>query len=434
MLAVDCGSTAGAAIEWLRERGVEVIVVDHHQVASPPPRAVALVNPQLGPAGGPSFRELCSAGLAFKLAHALVKRGRQEGLAEMREFDLRPYLEWVALGTVADLVPLTGENRILVSSGLARLGQTQRPGLVALKAVAKVTQPVGVYETSFQLAPRLNAAGRLENALAALQLLLTREAAEAGKLALQLDAQNRERQEIERRIAAQVIGSVRARFDPVKDFVIVEGQAAWHLGVVGIVASRVLNEFYRPTFILGGDGPDWRGSGRSIEGFDLAAALRECADLLVRHGGHAMAAGITVKPANLEPFRARLNEIARRTLEPAQLQPALRLDGEIRPADLTFERVRELEKLQHTGMGNPPVQLVMRGLTHQRPRECFGPDKRHVRLWVTDGQAAHGCVWWGGAAQPLPPERFDLACTPQLNEYQGALSIQLKVLDWQAAG
>jgi single-stranded-DNA-specific exonuclease len=351
----------------------------------------------------------------------------------MRAFDVRPCLELAALGTVADLVPLTGENRILVHCGLARLGQTQRLGLAALQQVAQVAPPVGVYATGFQLAPRLNAAGRLENARAALQLLLTRDPSEAGQLALQLDAQNRERQELERRIAAQVIGAVRARFDPVKDFVIVEGQAAWHLGVVGIVASRVLNEFYRPTIILGGDGPDWRGSGRSIEGFDLAAALRECADLLVRHGGHAMAAGITVKPANLEPLRARLNEIARRALAPAQLQPALRVDGEIRPADLTFERVRELAKLEHTGMGNPPVQLVMRGLSHQRPLECFGPDKRHVKLWVTDRQAAHACVWWGAAAQPLPPARFDLAFTPQLNEYQGALSLQLKVLDWRPA-
>lgn len=434
LLAVDCGSTAAAAIDWLLQRGIETIVLDHHQVAQPPPRAVALVNPQLSGDGQPSFRELCSAGLAFKLAHALVKRGRENGLAEMREFDVRPYLELVALGTIADLVPLTGENRIMVNHGLARLDRTSRPGLLALKEAARVTGPVGTYEVGFQLAPRLNAAGRLENALDALKLLLARAPAEARALALQLDAQNRERQDIEQRMAAEAINAVRARFNPAEDYVIVEGRLSWHLGVVGIVASRVLREFYRPTIILGGDDREWRGSGRSIEGFDLAAALCECDELLVRHGGHAMAAGITLHPDQCEPFRERLNAIARRSLKPGQLQPALRLDAEITPAELTLDRLRELEKLQHTGMGNPAVQLVMRNVWHQRPPQCFGPDKRHVRLWVTDGRAMHTALWWGAAAEPLPTGRFDLAFSPQLNDYQGSVTIQLKVLDWQPAG
>jgi single-stranded-DNA-specific exonuclease len=381
----------------------------------------------------PSFGELCSAGLAFKLAHALVKRGREAGLAAALELDLRPYLDLVALGTIADLVPLLGENRILVSSGLVRLNQTQRPGLLALKEVAQITGAIGGYEVGFQLAPRLNAAGRLENALEALQLLLARDLAEAMPIARRLDSHNRERQNIERGIATEVIGALRARFNAESDFVIVEGQLLWHIGVVGIVASRVLQEFYRPTIILGGDGAEWRGSGRSIEGFDLAGALRECDDLLVRHGGHAMAAGLSIQSDRLDAFRARLNELARRTLKPEQLQPALRLDAEVTPMDLTYERLKELEKLQQTGIGNPPVQLFVRNVTHERGLQRIGTEKRHAKLWVTDGKATCEALMWGVGDGPLPAGRFDLAFTPQLNQFNGSCTIQLKVLDWRPA-
>ena len=337
LLAVDCGSTAVETIARLRERGVDVIVLDHHQVSNPAPAAVALVNPQLASAfeiGNRkseigNFQELCSAGLAFKLAHALVKRGREMNLPGAAEFDLKPLLDLVALGTIADIVPLIGENRILVSAGLERLSATQRPGLVALKQVAQCPPQLGTYEVGFQLAPRLNAAGRLETAEEALHLVLAPDLKTAMPLAQELDLRNRERQKIERGISDEAIGIVRSKFDAQKDFVIVEGQLLWHIGVVGIVASRVLQQFYRPTFIIGGEGGTWRGSGRSIAGFDLAAALRECDDLLIRHGGHAMAAGVTIQPEQLDAFRARLNELARRSLQPEDLQPPLRLDAEV---------------------------------------------------------------------------------------------------------
>ena len=433
LLAVDCGSTAVNTIGWLQQRGVDVIVLDHHQVSRPPPLAAALVNPQLNGDKDSSFRELCSVGLAFKLAHALVKRGRECGEPIALNFDLRPFLDLVALGTIADLVPLTGENRILVTAGLARLNTTQRPGLQALKQVAQVSAPIGGYEVGFQLAPRLNAAGRLEHATEALQLLLAPDLAQAEPLAHSLDARNRERQNIERRMAEEVLGVLRAKFNPQTDLVIVEGQLLWHVGVVGIVASRVLQEFYRPTIIIGGEGDEWRGSGRSIEGFDLAAALRECADLLVRHGGHAMAAGLSIRSENLDAFRARINQHARRTLKPEQLRPALRLDAEITPGALTYERVVELGKLQQTGIGNPPVQLWMRGVTHQRPLQRIGAEKKHVKLWLTDGQATHEAVWWGAGDGALPTGRFDIAFTPKLNEFNGTVSLQLSVLDWRPA-
>jgi single-stranded-DNA-specific exonuclease len=435
LLAVDCGSTAVEAVQWLREKSVDTLVFDHHQVSSPAPAAVAIVNPQLAEehAGGPIFRELCSAGLAFKLAHALVKRGRELGLASAANFDVRPLLDLVALGTIADLVPLTGENRVLVAMGLERLRATARPGLVALKKVAGISHLLGTYEVGFQLAPRLNAAGRLENAEEALLLLLAPDLAAAEPIALTLDARNRERQKIERGISQEVIGAVRARFDPQTDYVIVEGGLLWHVGVVGIVASRVLQQFYRPTIIVGGEGGEWRGSGRSIAGFDLAAALRECADLLVRHGGHALAAGLTIEPRHLDALRARLNEFARRTLKPAELQPALRLDAELALADINLERLDELDRLRPLGQGNPAAQFVARNLIQARPLQRIGADKQHLKLWVTDGAATHEAVWWGaGRETVLPVGRFDLAFAPQINTFNGRRAVQLKVLDWRA--
>ena len=438
LLAVDCGSTAIETIAWLRERRVEVIVLDHHQVSDPAPPAVALVNPHRPPeAGAPhpapgGFQELCSVGLAFKLAHALLKRGRETGSPGAREFDLKPLLDLVALGTIADLVPLAGENRILVTAGLEQLRTTQRPGIVALKTVAQTPEKPGTHDVGFQLAPRLNAAGRLETAEDALRLLQSETLAAALPLAHHLDARNRERQKIEKTIVDEVIGALRSKFDPQKDFVIVEGRLLWHIGVVGIVASRVLQEFYRPTLIIGGENGEMRGSGRSVAGFDLAAALRECDDLLLRHGGHAMAAGLSVAPENIDRLRERLNEIARRQLRPEDLRPPLRLDAEIALPQLDVDALRELEKLKPTGMGNPALQFCARNLTHRKPAQRMGANRQHVKMWVTDGAVTHESVWWNAGAEALPTGTFDLAFAPSLNEFNGRTTVQLKVLDWRA--
>lgn len=434
LLAVDCGSTATATIRWLKQRGVDVVVLDHHQVANPPPPAVALVNPQLNPPGPGSLRELCSVGLAFKLAHGLVKEGRRRGLPEAERIDLRSMLDLVALGTLADLVPVVAENRILVSAGLDRLNKTKRPGLRALIEVAQITNAIGPFEVGFQLAPRLNAAGRLEDATEALDLLMAEDEGKALRIAQSLDARNRERQNLERGIAEEVIGAIKAAFNPKRDFVIVEGQLLWHVGVVGIVASRVLHEFYRPVIILGGDGHEWRGSGRSVEGFDLAAALRQCDDLLVRHGGHAMAAGLTIDPVKLPDFRARLNGIARRALTPEQLRPPLRLDAHVQLVDLTVERLRELARLQPVGQANPPVQFVVPRVTLQRKPAKIGREHQHVKFRVA-GEGSRSCevVWWNGAERSWPEGTFDLACAPQINEFNGRTTVQLRLLDWRPA-
>jgi single-stranded-DNA-specific exonuclease len=437
LLAVDCGSTSVDSINSLRTLGVDVIVLDHHQISSPAPAAFALVNPhrQSHSTNGHSqtSTELCSVGLAFKLAHAIVKRGRETNFPGAADYDLRPLLDLVALGTIADVVPLTGENRILVASGLERLNSTRRPGLTALKRVAQSPVRIGTHEVGFQLAPRLNAAGRLETAEAALNLLMARDMATAIPLAQQLDAQNRERQKIERGIAEEAIAAVRAKFKPEDDYVIVEGQTPWHIGVVGIVASRVLQQFYRPTIIVGGEGAQWRGSGRSIAGFDLAAALRECADLLVRHGGHAMAAGISIASSNLDSFRTRLNDVARRMLKAEELQPPLQLDAEVGLDEISLNSIATLDRLKPVGQGNPPIQFIARNLTHQRPLERLGVNKQHVKMWLTDGGTTHEAVWWGAGQESLPVGKFDLAFMPKSEIYNGRRTVQLKVLDWRAA-
>ena len=349
------------------------------------------------------------------------------------EFDLKPLLDLVVLGTIADIVPLIGENRILVSAGLEKLSGTRRPGLVALKQVAQCPPQLGVYEVGFQLAPRLNAAGRLETAEEALRLILAPDLKTALPLAQELDLRNRERQKIERGISDEAIGIVRSKFDAQKDFVIVEGQLLWHIGVVGIVASRVLQQFYRPTFIIGGEGGTWRGSGRSIAGFDLAAALRECDDLLIRHGGHAMAAGVTIHPEQLDAFRVRLNEIARRSLQPEDLQPPLRLDAEIGLDEISLEALAELDKLKPMGQGNPAVQFSARNLSNAKQFQRMGTDKQHVKMWVTDGAVTHEAVWWNAGDRPVPDGKFDLTFAPAINEYNGRRTVQLKVLDWRPA-
>lgn len=429
LVAVDCGSSSGAVIEGLRAGGTDVVVVDHHQVSEPGPAPVALLNPRRLDRGHPAG-DLCSVGLAFKLAHGLVKEGRRRGDAGAAAYDLKPLLDLVALGTIADLVPLTGENRVLVAAGLGRLASTQRVGLTALMAVSGVTRP-GVYAVGFQLAPRLNAAGRLEDANAALELLQCVEAGRVRALAAGLDQQNRARQALERQILQEALAQVTARAGAGTSPVIVEGNPGWHLGVVGIVAARLVREYYRPTLILGGDGEYWRGSGRSIEGFDLAGALRDCGDLLVRHGGHAMAAGVTLQATAVEALRTRLGALALERLRPEDFQRRLRLDAESTLGELTLETVQELARLEPCGPGNPAVQVVVPGVRLRGAFRRLGAEGRHLKGTVEDGTGQAEVVWWGGAGQALPAGVFDLAAQPQGNEFNGRTTVQLRLLEWR---
>lgn len=435
LLAVDCGSSSHQIIHHLQSQNIDVLVLDHHQIGTPQPSPRAFVNPQLASNDATDtagLKHLCSAGLAFKLAHALLKGGRDESWPGASEFDLKSFLDLVALGTIADMVPLRGENRIFVKFGLECLHRTQRPGIIALKRVAQTGEKVRAQDVAFQLAPRLNAAGRMETAQDALDLLLATNSETSELLAKNLDLRNRERQELEQKIVEEVLQCVRARFDADRDFCIVEGNLEWHIGVVGIVASRVLREFHRPVIILGGDGSEsFRGSGRSIEGFNLARALGECSDLLLKHGGHAMAAGISILQNRLEEFRGKLNQLARQILTPDKLRPTLRLDAEIELDVLSFPVLKDLEQLEPTGLGNVAPQFACKNLCLHGPIKHLGTESQHLKFMVTDGVTRREAVWWNGPAGLCLDRSFDLAFAPELNEHNGSFGIQLRVLDLQ---
>ena len=430
LLAIDCGSTSNEAIDCLNKNKVDVIVVDHHQLSNPPPNPVAMVNPQLSN-DYPNFQELCSVGLAFKLIHAIVKKGRQEGLQKERDLDMKQYLDLVAIGTVADLVPLVGENRKLLRFGLEQLSKTTRPGLVALKKSTNIKSPVSVFNVGFNLGPRINAAGRMENPLAALNLLLAKDIFTAEKNAKLLDDFNLDRQKVERDISTKAIEDIKNKFDPDKDFVIVEGNMEWHLGVIGIVASRVMRKFYRPAFILTKDGNGWKGSARSIEGFDLAEAMRECDDLLNDHGGHAMAAGVSVKPGQVDAFRKRINEIAKKTINSEMFQAPLKLDAETNLSEMTLVRIQEMQQIEPTGQGNPEIQLLIPNLTMSGSIFRMGKDKQHVKFWANDDRESCEVIAWNLKPEDEPKGNFDLAVAPQVNNFNGHLSVQLKLIDWR---
>ena len=302
LVAVDCGTTSVNEIAGLRARDVDAVVLDHHEPGEKLPDCTALVNPKCGG----DFHYLCSAGVAFKLAHALLKQ------SPVASLDLKDFLDLVALATVADIVPLIGENRIFVRHGLRQMASTRWPGLAALMRVAGVTAPVRGGDVGFRLGPRINAAGRLGSAQEALQLLLTDDPAEASRLADRLDGYNRERQGVERAVASDAEEWLGKNFEPGRDTAIVAGSRDWHVGVIGVVASRVMRRHHRPTFIVGFDGAgEGKGSGRSIEGISLVSLLRQCADHLEKFGGHDMAAGVTVNEKAFPAFREAFESAAR---------------------------------------------------------------------------------------------------------------------------
>ncbi|MDX1952679.1 MAG: single-stranded-DNA-specific exonuclease RecJ [Verrucomicrobiota bacterium] len=432
LIAVDCGSSSWEVIRQIQALSIDVIVLDHHQPSNPAPPAKALVNPLIDPGTATQFGMLCTAGLAFKLAHGLVKQARSLGWSSATAIDLRKYLDLVALGTVADMVRIEAENRILVRAGLARLSNTERVGLTALKAVAGCMENIGTSHISFQLAPRLNAAGRLQHAQASLELLLEKDPARARTLAEFLDLQNKERQTIEAQIVHEVIGAIRKEFDPKNDYVIVQGEDQWHVGVVGIVAAKVLREFHRPTIILGKDGDRWRGSGRSIDGFDLAAALRECNDQLLQHGGHAMAAGLSMDPTRLVEFRSRFNQVAKSKLDLEELRPLLKADSEVHLHELSLASFDLLSQFEPHGLGNPEVHLIARNLSVTDFRR-MGKEQQHARFYVREGDFKTQVVWWRCPAGIELPDEIDLLFTPGTNIYNGTASLQLTLRDWKAS-
>lgn len=415
LIAADCGTNSREEARILRERGIDLIILDHHE---PSPEGVAacvaLVNPKLGD----DYHYLCTAGVVFKIAHALLRARPVPG------FDLKDHLDIVALGTIADIVPLEAENRLFARRGLAQLERTVRPGLVALKSVAGVTSPIRTHDVGFKLGPRLNASGRLDTAVASLDLLLCQDPARARLLAESLDRQNRERQELElatREDAERLIaGLPPAR----RSHAIVVGSRGWHPGVVGIVASRISKQYHRPTFVIGIDENGLgKGSGRSIPGISLVEALDSCRDLIEAGGGHEMAAGVSVREENLDAFREALIRSVEAQAEADTLVPKLLIDAEIRFPELTLELLDSYELLRPFGTSNPqPVFMATSVRLAAEPRVI---KEKHLKFRFEQDGVEMEAIYFNGAELDLPKPPWDIAFLIDRSEYRGREQINI---------
>jgi single-stranded-DNA-specific exonuclease len=414
VLTVDCGITAVEEVAHAKELGLDVVVTDHHRPGETLPDCpVVATRPSEYP-----FPELCGTGVVYKLAQAL-------GAA-----DLDRRLDLVALATVADVVPLLDENRGLVAAGLKRLAVTSNPGLRALMKAARVDPAtVEAGAIGFRLAPRINAAGRLGHPGTALELLLTDDPKEADRLAGELETLNRDRQAVEDRILREALAQV-AEWPEAKQRrrgYVLAGED-WHRGVIGIVASRLVERFHRPVVLIAGGDEEWTGSGRSIPAFDLHGALGACAGLLGRWGGHRAAAGLSINPENVEAFAEAFAARAGGELSEDDLAPVVRVDAVVRGTELTLDLCRELERLAPFGLGNPGVTLLAVGCEISE-LGAVGEGK-HLKLAVTADGARSGAIAFGQGSQLdryRRPVRYDVAFKLAVNQWNGAVSPQLVI-------
>jgi single-stranded-DNA-specific exonuclease len=425
VVSVDCGISAHEPARLAKSLGLDLIITDHHQPPPELPEALALVNPHL-PGDRFPDKNLAGVGVAFLLAVAVRRRLRRENyFAHEGEPDVRFLLDLVALGTIADIAPLTGVNRQLVRSGLVLLNQSRRPGIAALRKVAG-SREVTCAAVGFQLAPRLNAAGRLEDAALGVELLLCSDPARAQEIALELDNCNRERQTIEQQTLDQALEQLEKTPTP-DGHTIILADERWHSGVIGIVASRLVERYHRPTVMIALDQGQGKGSGRSIRGFDLYAALCSCAAHLEGFGGHPFAAGLTIAESNLQRFRDDFEAQARKVLGEEDLRPRLLHDGDLDLSTLALDEVRDLSRLAPFGPGNPEPLFCVRAAQFENPRSV-GRD--HLQFHLRHNSRRLPCIAFGKAQHWYDMGgQVDALCTPQINQWQGRETLQLRVRD-----
>jgi single-stranded-DNA-specific exonuclease len=417
LIAVDCGTSSVDEIADLRKRAVDVIVLDHHEPKSALPECSAIVNPKTTESG---FEYLCSVGIVFKLCHALLKT------RPLPEFDLKSKLDLVALGTVADIVPLGEENRVLVQRGAIEIAQTSRVGLRKLMQVAGVRPPILPEDIGYRLGPRLNAAGRLSTAEKSLRLLLTHDDGEATNLAVELDRQNRERREVEKQIFDAAMEKIEDRPTAGRDAAIVVGARGWHPGVLGIVASRIARRYHRPTVVIGFDENGiGKGSGRSIEGLNLVEALTCCAERLDKFGGHEMAAGLALREENFDLFAEEFCKAARDLLSDEALQPCVRLDHELAFTEIDIGFLRWHEMLQPFGNGNPQPLFLAREVEPVAPPRLV--NEKHLIFRLSQGNRHRRAVFFDGVTNPLPPTPWDIAFRIRADEYEGETLVAMQI-------
>ena len=428
IVSVDCGITAVAEAELCRDLGIDLIITDHHTPGGTIPSACAVINPHQPGCSFP-FKLLAGVGVAFNLLIALRSRLREAGAFNGGEGpNLRAYLDLVALGTIADIVPLADENRLFVQFGLKELTSGHRIGIAALKKVAGVRGDVSGFDVGFRLAPRLNACGRLEDATRGVELLLCRAPAEALAIAGELDASNAERQQIEQEILRDAL--VRLKVEGKGRTGIVLASAEWHPGVIGIVASRIVELYHRPTVLVALKDGTGRGSGRSIPAFHLYEALAACSENLQKFGGHKYAAGLSVAEEALERFIEEFDAHAAGLLAPDDLVPELLIDAELSPEEISPELVSLTVRLEPCGAGNPAPLFLLRNVSVVDRRVL---KDKHLKLRL---------AFPGGALDALAFNRGDFDCagvvdlvfSPEINVWNGRESLQLKIRDLRNAG
>jgi len=420
IITCDCGITAVETVRAARSEGIEVIVSDHHLPGDALPQATAVLDPRRPDCASPD-KNLCGTGVAFKLAQALVPA---LGLPDTLPWH---FLDYVALATVADVVPLIGENRILVRHGLKLLATSRWPGLAALVETAGLAgKPLRAGHVGFILAPRLNAAGRIGDAGDGLRLLLTDDKEEAAKLARELETLNARRQEMDQQILASAEAALAAQGIE-DDRAIVLAADDWHPGVIGIVASRLVERYGRPTFLIAWEGDTGRGSGRSIPGFDLHGALHRVGGTLEKFGGHSMAAGLTVRRARFEEFRVAFLEVAAQLLRPEDLVPAQRIDLEVPLGNLSEDLERLMRHLEPCGMGNPAPVFGVRGARAVGARRV---GSNHLRFVLDDGSGALpaiGFQWADQVPEAWLEHPLDVAFRLEHDDWQGRSTLQARV-------
>lgn len=432
IVTADNGISSFEAVDEANSAGVDVVVIDHHHPQDRLPEALAMVNPNRADCAYP-FKGLAAVGVAFKVVQALSPELLP---ADERRHYLNSLLDLVALGTVSDVAPMIGENRLLVRRGMQVLGQTERPGLLALKEVAgSVGRPADTTAIGFFLGPRLNSAGRLASAALALNLLRTKDAVEAAQLAAQLNALNAQRQDLQGAGVLEAEQQVVSEGLDRRRILIVRGDE-WHLGVVGLIAGRLTEKYWRPALVC----TDYRkngiytGSARSAGGYNIIEAIFRCADLLTEYGGHADAAGFSVPAENYDAFRTRMIEDANRLLPEENLTPRLELDAVLQPCDISLETVSALSRLAPFGSGNE-APLFMANDCRIEKAQAVGQGA-HLKLSLNTGERVCDAIWWrqGERVYELfPGDRVDVAFTLEANTWNGQTRAQLVLEDMRPA-
>ena len=425
LISVDCGTSSVDEVAWLQGQGIDVVILDHHEASTQGrPPAVAVVNAKLEEDS--PFTYLCSAGVVFKLAHAMLKRRR------LPQFDLKNYLDVVAIATVADIVPLVEENRLLTRHGLRVMECGGNIGIQALNRVTNLNRRPNASHVSFRIGPRLNAAGRMDSPQDALNLLMTRDTARAMELAERLELHNRARQQEEEKIRNEAMEMLAQTFSPSRDSVIVLGSRTWHPGVVGIVASLLMRRYHKPTFVISLDENGiGKGSGRSIPGVSLVQAIHACADTLISGGGHDMAAGLVIHEDMIDAFRAKFDAFVRENIDADKLKPMLNIDAEVTFPELTLDLLDSYELLEPFGNSNPqPVFMSRNVMLTDAPRHLQG---NHLRLGLRQGSYECDAMYFNGGSVRLPDPPWDIAFTIDRNVWRGRTTLSISIQDIRPA-